>query len=146
MINRFSALDVEDLNEFPGIAVSDVIVANKKSVKGRIIDVYELQGQSEIDHAFVIFCFFEDLHRLQDTLKETRESYKAAICPVVVASLVTNLAFNLVRRAEEEIISLDLKRYSKPRSHDALSLEIFYAESFSKGEDPEGSRGKACVK
>lgn len=71
VVNRFSALDVEDLDESPGIAASDVIVANKKSVKGRTIDVYELEGQSEIDHAFVIFCFFEDLHRLQDTLKET---------------------------------------------------------------------------
>ena len=32
---------------------------------------------------------------------------------------------------------MDPKRYSKPRSYDALSLEVFYAESFSKGEDPE---------
>ena len=62
VVNRFSALNVEDLDESPGIAASDVIVANKKSVKGRTIDVYELEGQSEIDHAFAIFCFFEDLH------------------------------------------------------------------------------------
>ena len=58
-------------------------------------------------------------------------------CELVVASVINNLAFNFVRRAEEEIISLDPKRYSKPRSYDALSLEVFYAESFSKGEDPE---------
>lgn len=32
---------------------------------------------------------------------------------------------------------MDPERYSKPRSYDALSLEIFYADSFSKGEDPE---------
>ena len=137
LANRFGALDFEDLDEALNVSASDVVIAKEKPAKGRGIDLYELEGQSEIDYAFVIFCFFEDLHRVQDALKATWESYKARTCELVVASVITNLAFNFVRRAEEEIISLDPKRYSKPRSYDALSLEIFYAESFSKGEDPE---------
>lgn len=137
LANRFRALDVEDVDESQNFAASDVVIANKKPSKGRSIDVYELEYQLDIDHAFLIFCFFEDLHRVQDALKETWESYKAGKCDLVVASVITNLAFILVRRAEEEIISLEPNMYSKPRSYNALSLEIFYAESFSRGEDPE---------
>ena len=137
MANRFGTLDVEDLDESLDVAASDVVITNKKPAKGHSIDVYELEGQCEIDHAFIIFCFFEDLHRLQNALRETWESYKAGTCDLVLASVVTNLAFSLVRRAEEEIITLDPERYSKPRSYESLSLEIFYADSFGKGEDPE---------
>lgn len=137
LVNRFGALDVEDLDESLSVSASDVVITNTKHVKARTIDVYELEGQSEIDHAFLIFCFFEDLHSVQDTLKETWEGYKAGTCDLVTATVITNLAFHLVRHAEDAIISLDPKRYSKPRSYDAMSLLIFYAESFSKGEDPE---------
>ena len=137
LANRFGALDVEELDESLNVAASDVVIANKKPAKSRSIDVYELETQWEIDDAFIIFCFFEDLHRVQKALKETWQSYKAGTCDLVTASVVTTLAFSLVRRAEEEIISLDPERYSKPRSYDALSLEIFYEESIRKGEDPE---------
>ena len=98
-----------------------------------------LRGQSDIDDAFAIFCFFEDLHRLQDFVKETWDSYRVGKCDLRVASVTTNLALSLVRRAEEELIAnLDPKRYAEPKSYQALSLTIFYEDSFAKGEDPKG--------
>jgi len=97
-----------------------------------------MEVQKDIDDAFTIFCFFEDLHRLQDFLKQTWEEYKAGKCDLTIVSVTTNLAFNLVRRAEEELIAnLDPKHYAKPRSYGALSMTIFYEDSFDKGEDPE---------
>lgn len=65
------------------------------------------------------------------------ESYKVSICDLVVASVITNLAFSLVRRDEDEIISLNPKMFSRPDSYDALASEIFYSESFRNGEDPD---------
>lgn len=134
MANLFGPLDVEDLDKSLNVAASDVFIKNKKPAKGHGVDVYELGGQSDIEPAFVVFCFFEDLYRVQDSLQETWESYKAGTCDLISAMVITNLAFNLVRRAEEGIISLDPERFSTPRSYDALSLEIFFAESFRKGE------------
>lgn len=99
LTNRFGALIVEDLDDPLIVSASDVFIASTKSAKGRSIDVYELQGQAEIDTAFIIFCFFEDLHRMQVDLKETWEGYKAGTCDLIVASVVTNLAFELVRQA-----------------------------------------------
>lgn len=132
LANRFGALVVEDLGE----SASEVVVTKKKPADFRSVDVYELDSQWE-DHGFLIFCFFEDLHRLQSALKETWESYKAGTGNLVVASLITNLAFSLVRRDEDEIISLNPKMFSKPDPYDALASEIFYSESFRNGEDPD---------
>ena len=136
LANRFGALDVEDLDESLDVAASEVVVTKKKPADTRSVDVYELESQWE-DHALFIFCFFKDLHRLQSALKETWESYKAGICELVVASVITNLAFSPVRRDEDEIISLNPKMFSKPDSYDALASEIFYSESFRNGEDPD---------
>ena len=70
LANRFGALDVEGLDESLDVAASEVVVTKKKPADFRSVDVYEFESQWE-DHAFVIFCFFEDLHRLQSALKET---------------------------------------------------------------------------
>lgn len=75
--------------------------------------------------ASVVFCFFEDLHRVHDVLNETRESYKVGTRDLVVASIITNLAFNVVRWAEEEIISLDPEMLSTSRLYEVWSLKIF---------------------
>ena len=57
---------------------------------------------------------------------------------MTVASVTTNLVFELVRRAEDELIAnLDPKRYSKPDSYDALAMTIFYEDSYARGECPE---------
>ncbi|MCJ1453626.1 hypothetical protein MMC28_003973 [Mycoblastus sanguinarius] len=135
--NRFSVLDIEDPDDAMDLVASEVSVTNKPPSKTRTVDIYELEAQSDIDDAFIIFCFFEDLHRVQDFLRVTWEGYKTGRCDLTVASAITNLAFNLVRRAEDEIVSLDTGRYSKPHSYEPLSMVIFFAESFSKGEDPE---------
>lgn len=86
-------------------------------------------------NASMIFCFFEDLHRQQNTLKEIRGSYKAGTCDLMLVSVFSNLAFNLIRRAEDKVISLDQYKYAKPLSQESLSLEIIYADSSSTGEN-----------
>lgn len=89
------------------ITAADVVVSNRKPTKGKSIDIHELEDKYEIDHAFIIFSFFEVLIRLQNALKETWESYKTGTCDPMIASVVTHLAFNILRRAEDKIISLD---------------------------------------
>ena len=140
--NRFSVLGLEetgdDLDLAATEAATDLSVAKKSPTKNCIVEIYELEDQSDIEHAFIIFCFFEDLHRVQKCIQETWKDYRTSKCDLTVASVTTNLAFNLVRRAEDELIAnLDPKRYSKPDSYRALSMTIFYEDSFARGEDPE---------
>ena len=140
--NRFSVLGLEetgdDLDLAATEAATDPSAAKKSPAKYHTVEIYELEDQLDIEHAFIIFCFFEDLHRLQDFLQETWKGYKTCQCDLTVASVTTNLALNLVRRAEEELIAnLDPKRYSKPDSYQALSMVIFYEDAFARGEDPE---------
>ena len=136
--NRFSALAIENTDEAldlaaAGVATSNLGVAKKSQAKDRSEEIYGLEGQFDIDNAFIIFCFFEDLHRQQDFLKETWDRCKVGTCDLAVASVRTNLAFNLVRRAKEELIAiLDPKRYWTPQSYQALSLTIFYENSIPK--------------
>ena len=124
--NGFSALAIEDTDEALDLAATEVATSNlgeakKSQAEDRSVEIYELEGQSGIDDAFTIFCFFEDLHRLQDFLKETWDRRKVGTCDLTIASVTTNLAFNLVRRAEEElIVILDPKRYWKPHTPTGL--------------------------
>lgn len=58
LTTRFGDLDVKDLDGYVNVAASDMVIADQKPAKGSGIGVYELEGQSGIDHAFVVFYFF----------------------------------------------------------------------------------------
>ena len=139
--NRFGVLSLEETGDDSDIAATeaatDLGVAKTSPTNNCVVEIYELEDQSHIEHAFIIFCFFEDLHQVQKFLQETWKDYKISNCDLTVASVTTNLALSLVRRAEEELIAnLDPQRYSKPDSYRALSTTIFYEDSFARGEDP----------
>lgn len=138
--NRFKMLDVEDTNDVVlDVAASDVTVAKKSPspTAQAANDVYELEIQYGADLAFIIFCFFEDMHRIQDFLKETWIKYKAGKLDLMTVTTTTNVAFDLIRRSEDDIIAAAPDLLKKPRSYESISLLIFYADSFSKGDDPE---------
>lgn len=138
--NRFNMLNVEDTNDVDlDVAASDVTTAKKSPTSTAQLanDVYELEIQYGTDLAFVVFCFFEDMHRIQDFLKETWRKYKAGTLDLMTATFTTNVAFELIRRAEDDIIATAPDLFSKPRSYEQISLLIFYADSFSRGDDPE---------
>lgn len=82
--NRFSNLEVQELEEIVHTATTmQILSASSKPARGfpsgtqgKGMDVYELESDNSFDTAFDIFCFFEDLHRIQDFLGETWKSYK----------------------------------------------------------------------
>ena len=139
--NRFSVLSLEetadDVELTAAEAATKLGVAKKRPGKDAIVEIYELEDRVDIEHAFIIFCFFEDLHRIQNFLQDIWKEYKNNNCDLTVASVTTNLAFNLVRRAEDELIAnLDPRRYSKPDSYHALAMTIYYEDAYARGECP----------
>lgn len=139
--NRFGMLNVEDTNDIVlDLAASDISAtsAAKKSSKATAPhswDVYELEIQYGTDLAFLIFCFFEDLHRIQDFIKETWGKQKAGTVGLEAAAVTTNIALDIVRRAEEDIIATAPAMLAKPRSFQAIAMVIFHADALAKGDD-----------
>ncbi|KAF7869865.1 hypothetical protein EAF04_004649 [Stromatinia cepivora] len=133
---------VEITNRFQKLSTEDVLDADGKDDGSEVtVDMsttYELEDESiEMRMSLMIFHFFEDLHRIQDFLHGIWKSYKNGKLDLVSASLITNLAFEVVRRNEEEILATAPKLFSKKRSYDTIAIVIFYANAFSHGQDPE---------
>lgn len=139
--NRFGMLNVEDTNDIVlDLAASDISAtsAAKKFSKATAQDswdVYELEIQYGTDLAFLIFCFFEDLHRIQDFIKETWRKQNAGTVDVETAAVTTNIALDIVRRAEEDIIATAPALLAKPRSYQEIAMVIFHADALAKGDD-----------
>ncbi len=93
--NRFEVLGVEDtvnLEDLEAISAGG--------------DIFELEYESEeMKMSLMIFCLFEDLHRIQDFLHGIWKSFKAKTLDLVTATIITNTAFDLVHRNEEEILA-----------------------------------------
>lgn len=105
--NRFSNLEIEEPEEIEDTsAITFVNPSTKPKTAAPVsVDVYELEPENEWDRAFEVYCFFEDLHRIQDFLGDTWSQYKEGTIDLMSATLVSNAAFDIVRREEEEVNS-----------------------------------------
>ncbi|KAM0134640.1 hypothetical protein ACHAO1_005557 [Botrytis cinerea] len=65
-----------------------------------------------------------------------RKKYKNKNLDLLSATLITNTAFEIVRRSEQEILNGAPKLFSKKRSYDAIAAVIFYAKGLNTGKDP----------
>lgn len=144
IVNRFAALKVEESPDVDPSEVSEVAAAvnmaqKTKDSKDESVIVYELEDEDEFDEelAFIIFCFFEDLHRTQEFVDELWRKYKARKCDLHTAAITTNAAFDLVRQAEEDIIAQAPKLFNRKRSWDSIAIIVFYADAFQQGVCPE---------
>ncbi|KAL8669911.1 MAG: hypothetical protein Q9168_005518 [Polycauliona sp. 1 TL-2023] len=102
-------------------------------------NVYELDFEDGFDEelAFIIFCFFEDLHCTQDYIKELWRKYKARKCDLHTAAITTNAAFDVVRQAEEDLVAQVPTVFHEKRSYDSIATKIFYADAFQQGAHHE---------
>lgn len=140
--NRFHMLKVHDTDSDVDLTATEVHApvkqppTNSQPNSQVECEVWEVVEEFSTDIAFVIFCFFEDLHRIQDFLKETWKKYKDGALDLSTCAMATNLALDLVRRAEEDIIGEAPVLLGGQRSYEAISILIFYTESFKNGQDP----------
>ncbi|KAL8811883.1 MAG: hypothetical protein Q9200_001438 [Gallowayella weberi] len=145
LTNRFSLLKTEDNPEVDPAQVSEVAAAINVPEKAKAsesypeVATYELEYEDEFDEelAFVIFCFFEDLHRTQEFINHLWRKYKARKCDLHTAAITTNAAFELVRTAEEDLIAQAPKVFDRKRSYDSIAIIVFYADAFQQGICPE---------
>ncbi|KAF7908336.1 uncharacterized protein EAF01_004091 [Botrytis porri] len=105
--NTYGMLEVEDVGE-DDLNITPTDIVNVNAVKPRAkkhLNICEMKIEDTIDLDFVVFCFFEDLQRIQEFLKETWKLVTKEELDATTASLVSNLAFSLARQIEDELIS-----------------------------------------
>ncbi|KXS99990.1 hypothetical protein AC579_3030 [Pseudocercospora musae] len=130
--NIFDALDLEDIAE---PVVSQELVRSGRSqgsrnhargkTKRRSKDVnrtIEL-GTSAEELCFTLYCFFKDLHDIQSYITQIWTDYKAGEVPLVSAAVTTDLAFDIVKRKEDEMLRAEW--YDETDGHFKTLTEIF---------------------
>lgn len=105
--NIFDALDVEDIAE-PVVHLelakgSKEKQSEKKTKPQDTNDAFEL-GSSTEELFFTLFCFYKDLHDIQAYLNKLWADYKDGCVPLTSAAATTDLAFEVVKRKEEDML------------------------------------------
>lgn len=94
--NIFEMLDVDDIAD-EDLNTPELKPRRAKAVpKSTSLETYELDTDPEVDVPFIAFCFFEDLHRIQEFLKETWKSHATGDLDIGTAYLLTNYAVSIV--------------------------------------------------
>ncbi|KAI9647766.1 hypothetical protein NHQ30_004154 [Ciborinia camelliae] len=122
--NPYGMLEVEDVGgDSLDITTTDIITVSKVDTnKGH--NICELDIESKADLDFVVFCFFEDLQRIQEYLKETWKLVAKGELDTVTAALVSNLSLNLARQTEDELISTYPNFFGKVPSYISIATVL----------------------
>lgn len=73
----------------------------------------ELKLAVETELPFIIYCFFEDLHRIQSFLNGIWQEVKDGSLSYMSASLTTNIALELVEKEENKLIALSPNHFTE---------------------------------
>ena len=102
MTNGFANLELEELIELaPEVPKNDTL-GPKASPKPDRKVVYDADAATDEEILFAIFCIVEDYQKIRIHLQKIWWNYKLGKTDLVVASVITNTAFDLVRRTDEE--------------------------------------------
>ncbi|EPE36917.1 hypothetical protein GLAREA_09080 [Glarea lozoyensis ATCC 20868] len=104
------------------------------------------------DELWLIYCFFEDFNITRQHLKALWTSYKNGRVDLTTAALSTNIAFELFRRSEEELVKqLQLRLHRKDRKDPAmwdyeLIQDLIYgATAECRGQDIDYRKSESHV-
>lgn len=72
---------------------------------------YELEILTDAEHkqeekTFALFCYFDDLHKLQVVIQKAWVNYLIGRSDIITASMITNTAFQLAIRTQEELVAV----------------------------------------
>jgi hypothetical protein len=103
--NRFAALEVEELTESEGEPIDVRPVSLSESEVTYEIEPSKKKEDLEQEKLFAIFCLFDDLDRLRSYIMNVWVEFKEGKIDVLAASVITNTAFQLAIRTQNEILA-----------------------------------------
>ncbi|KAI1413630.1 hypothetical protein F5Y13DRAFT_198447 [Hypoxylon sp. FL1857] len=141
--NRFSHLNVEDLDDSYHLTPTETALATSNTSPNipKSVDVFELEEKRTFEDAFVVFCLFEDLHRIQRKHKEIWEDCNSGKTNLIAATAVTQAAICMIRQAEEELCSTLFPGEPADNCYNTLASIVALVESITKGIDPTNHFG-----
>ncbi|CZR56517.1 uncharacterized protein PAC_06406 [Phialocephala subalpina] len=135
--NQFEALELPEDEEDLDIESVDTETAKNPSVTGAEPKehVYNLETGVE-DIPFMVWCFFEDLHKVQDFLKLTWQKVTEGKLDVATAAITTDMAMELVQQAEEALVKAFL---TGPAGTNRYAAVLAYLGNAKASKNPEVS-------
>jgi hypothetical protein len=107
----------------------------------------DFEDGDDDDLYFMIYCFFKDWNHLRDYLQERWCDYQDGIISLAAVSLITNTAFELLQRSEQQLLS-QIPRHSGLASYESMANMLFFdvglahvdydQKSAAYSEDEEG--------
>ncbi|KAG4433195.1 hypothetical protein IFR05_011330 [Cadophora sp. M221] len=95
-------------NRFASLEVEEPVEPKTGPAPKAELPIYELQASKEAnkdeENLFLVFCLFDDLARLRSYVMDVWEQFKQGKVDLITASVVTNTAFQLAIRAQDEIL------------------------------------------
>ncbi|MCJ1291085.1 hypothetical protein MMC34_002628 [Xylographa carneopallida] len=133
--NRFEMLAIDQM------PTTELSTENAPSETASVLPssgkaVYEIdtsEQDAEEERFFAIYCLFEDLKQLRQSLTELWSDYHSGKIDLVTASVTTNTAFDLVRRSEEDFN----RAYPKLNQYEEIVKPFYTLACLLRGEDPE---------
>ncbi|KAE9364710.1 hypothetical protein N431DRAFT_520307 [Stipitochalara longipes BDJ] len=141
--NRFGELEVEDIDDIIGdtLPPPECNTKAKNSAKGQAVVVYEQETDPSINRVFRVFCFFEDLHRIEKFLRDTWTKYKLGELDLITAAMITDAAFDIAHCEETRVTSFvfpgSAAGVKVPLSYEKLVEMLFKADSSAQDGRPE---------
>ena len=132
MTNIFDVLNIEEseLNE-TAEASSPPEIPGTLPVTTAPPRRYEVETDDE-EIYFALYCFFDDLDRLRDFILDLWIDYKNRDLDLITASVTTNMAFQLVSRAEQDLIAT----FPMLKSYEEISGVFYILMCQMRGQDP----------
>ena len=133
-------IDDEDTTATEGNPISSVRSVSPNTPPPSTNVVYELETTEE-EAFFALFCIFEDLNQLRRFLSDLWRDYAARKLNLMSVSVTTNLAINLVRRAEQDLMAT----FPTLKSFDDVSETFNAVMSMIKSQHPSCKENDATV-
>ena len=133
---RFKNLDVEDLSDEDPKTAANASSTSARAKPNHNDGVYELADDDYQDFDFALFCFFEDLHTIQDKIHECWKHFFAGSISLDVATVVTQAGVDAVKRLEKEVYAQRSCDEHFTDSYTELSFPVFFADALFRGKDP----------
>lgn len=137
--NMFNALEVEPDTEH---TMTDPAASGTGDRKANVAIEEEHSTEETL---WLIYCFFEDFNIAREHLKDTWTGYKHGAIDLTTVALSTNTAFELFKRAEEELLSnlrstLPPDLMSQIQGYQEIQGLIYVTAATTRGMNPEFRR------
>lgn len=142
--NRYAHLEIQDIDEDTHEKLPNVVTKQsepKKSLppttgKKPKFMLEELEEWSE--YLCVLDCFMTDAHNLGDQLKECWEGYVDAKIDLATASVTTNVAIEMIKRAEEDFLKIRRPHGLYDQGDMSIAFAWFAESCVRDGISPRG--------